>query len=200
MQRTFDEAFEAAAAPRRLHGRAAEKLMLDTLRRGPISTTAAEADVGVHRGQQVIGTLRASGIRIDTVRISGVLCYVLRDPTATLVKVPRSTHTQYCSLTHWKNVAADRKQFDGHRCVQCHSADKLEVHHWRYELFAEDVVRDLCTLCSRCHHQMTECLKGSGCHFPTHLTQELKDRIWNVTNTDTSGNSAAGPGASNDPF
>ena len=186
--------------PKREHGRAAERLMLEVLRRGPLSTTTAEADVGVHRGQQVIGTLRASGIRIDTVRISGVLCYVLRDANATLVKVPRSTHTQYCSLPHWKKVAAERKQIDGYRCVQCHSTEKLEVHHWRYELFAEDVVRDLCTLCSKCHHQMTEVLKGSGCHFPTHLTQELKDRIWNVTNADTPDNGTAGTGTRNDPF
>ncbi len=56
--------------------------------------------------------------------------------------------------------------------------DELEVHHWRYELFAESVEEELATFCAT-HHAAIHKFLGprSDVHFPHYVTPEIAQRI-----------------------
>lgn len=126
-----------------------------------------------HRGQATICALRDDGHVIDTVR--GVYIYK-SPPKSPMVKVQDSHKEKYWRSAHWRRKAKERKEIDGFACVQCGAKDNLETHHWRYELFNEEM-KDLCTLCKICHEWMHECVKGSSVHFPNFLPQSVIDRI-----------------------
>lgn len=57
----------------------------------------------------------------------------------------RRTHLQ----ADTRNAVLDR---DGHKCVRCKSADKLQVHHiWHRKFGGGNDMANLETLCLRCH-------------------------------------------------
>ena len=131
-----------------------------------------------HRGQAVVGDLRTDGHLIDTIR--GVYRY--RGFTRDMVRVSKKSivRNKYYQTAHWREMAKRRKEYDGWKCVQCGATDSLETHHWRYELFNEDL-SDLVTLCVVCHEWMHDCVKGSGVHFPGAIPQHIYERIMDGT-------------------
>ena len=148
--------------------------VLTRLRSGPLSTFDAERIV--HRGQATIGQLRNDGHRIDSVNLDGVDQYVYRGHSPT-IKVVKTMQAAYYETSHWCRTAADRKDFDHRSCCQCGSAELLQTHHWRYNLFAESVEFDLITLCRECHLRLHESIKGSCVHFPRRIDTALAARI-----------------------
>jgi len=143
--------------------------ILEALRRHDIS--CIEIETRWHRGQAVIGDLRRRGHVIHTIRGS----YHYEGLREDMVKAKQLKELYY-QTAHWRNKAKQRKEFDGWKCVQCHSTESLETHHWRYELFNEDLL-DLVTLCEQCHRDMHDKVKGSSVHFPAYITQEMAERI-----------------------
>tara|TARA_R110002072_G_scaffold302894_1_gene489532 strand:- start:12248 stop:12832 length:585 start_codon:yes stop_codon:yes gene_type:complete len=118
-----------------------------------------------HRGQAPIRELRVDGHVIDTRRLNGVSVYVYRGFDS---RVRVNTHLKdaYYASEHWRRTSNERKSVDNFVCTQCGERDELETHHWRYDLFNEDILLDLQTLCRECHHRLHERLKGSMIHFP----------------------------------
>jgi hypothetical protein len=148
--------------------------MLERLKAGPLSTFDAERIV--HRGQAVIGSLRERGHIIELTDINGVPSYryIGHEPR---VKVTQELQEAYYQTAHWRELARRRKELDGFRCQECKTAEALETHHWRYELFQEDLQHDLITFCRDCHQAVHRCAGGSGMHFPRSVSEEIAQRI-----------------------
>lgn len=150
-----------------------EKLLLEILTRKKMSTR--EVETFIHRGQAVIGVLKELGHLIETVTESGQEFYVHKGYSELL---PVGKHKQlYYTTKHWRRLAYERKKLDCFCCKQCGSKEALEVHHHVYNLFEEDVLRDLITFCSGCHQRVHEGAKKSKLHFPKTLPQSILDRI-----------------------
>lgn len=56
----------------------------------------------------------------------------------------------YLKSDHWATLRRLVLDRDGHRCVLCNRADRLEVHHRVYAPYEENL-NDLVTLCCSCH-------------------------------------------------
>ena len=116
------------------------------------------------------------GHQIETVELSSgphyVYCGFLPQE-----KVTRSLQEAYYRSPHWREVSCQRKQLDNFACVQCSGKRELETHHWRYELFNEDVLKDLVTLCQECHQKLHRTIAGSRVHFPRYVSVELADLL-----------------------
>lgn len=166
----------AAPAPKPKIREASDKRekMLERLKAAPLSTFDAERLV--HRGQAVIGSLRERGHIIELTEINGVPSYryIGHEPR---VKVTLDLQEAYYKTAHWRELARRRKEFDGFRCQECKSTQELETHHWRYELFREDLERDLITFCHDCHERVHRCAAGSEMHFPRSVSEEIANRI-----------------------
>lgn len=75
-----------------------------------------------------------------------------------LANLPDGTKIDYKKYIkehpHWKKVKQARYDFDGHRCVVCHT-DLLpweyETHHLNYIRLGNERLRDVVTLCKECH-------------------------------------------------
>lgn len=150
------------------------KLLFELKIRGFLSTVEAEHEP-FHRGQATIRELRKRGHIIETVMRNGVKGYVHVDYVP-LIDVGEYKELYY-TTKHWKKIAAKRREIDGFACKQCGSKSSLEVHHHVYNLFEEDVLRDLITFCSDCHQRVHEGAKNSQLHFPEFLAQSILDRI-----------------------
>jgi hypothetical protein len=79
----------------------------------------------------------------------------------------------YYDSPHWAARRAARKKHDGFRCANCHGIKDLQVHHWRYDLFAEKT-GDLMTLCRACHGRMHSNVRVS---FPATVPKDVFDRL-----------------------
>jgi hypothetical protein len=152
-------------------------LLAEFERCGYITTFAVERLV--HRGQAVIGEMRSRGHIIDTTAVgdAGMTGYIYRGFVAGMKRVSKSVKEKYYSTAHWKRTAFLRKEMDGFQCVQCKAKGDLETHHCRYNLFAENILRDLMTLCRQCHQILHMDISGSGVHFPRYVPAELFDKI-----------------------
>jgi hypothetical protein len=149
--------------------------MLDRLKAGPLSTV--EAELFHHRGQATIRRLREEGHIIETVQIGGVAHYRYVGHEQK-VRVTPEMQAAYYLTPHWRQTSLQRKQLDGFRCQECKIGENLETHHWRYELFNEDVQRELITLCRTCHENIHLCASGSReMHFPRFVSEEIARRI-----------------------
>lgn len=155
-------------------GTAKRAAVLARLKEGAVS--CYDADHIVHRGQAVIGDLKDRGHIIETVNIDGQLCYVYRDYRPR-VKVTQTMQEAYYATPHWRQLARQRKERDGFRCVQCGCKDNLQTHHWRYNLFAESLENDLVTLCEPCHTAVHIAVSGSSVHFPRRIDEATAARL-----------------------
>lgn len=129
------------------------------------------------RVETIVNNLRNKGHKIDTSR--GRWTY-LHGPTTDWPRTSKTTQQLYYSTNHWK--AASRKRIEGDgKCQQCHVRHGpgvvLNAHHWRYNLFNENVRYDLMTLCKQCHQDLHLVIKGCGVFFPKRLPQKMIDRI-----------------------
>lgn len=155
--------------------RAAEKRrrLLERLKNGPLSCVDCESMM--HRGQAVIRELRQRGHHIETIRS---VYYYRGGPDTEIVKTSKDIYEAYLSTSHWRTLAKQRKEYDDWKCVQCKTADDvLHTHHWRYDLFNEDIQNDLCTLCQVCHDVVHELASGSSIHFPHYLPASVVEKI-----------------------
>lgn len=152
--------------------------MLERLKAGPLSTF--EAERLHHRGQATIGALRDEGHQIELIKIDEVDHYRYCGYEPRIKVTPEMQEAYYFSV-HWKEASRQRREIDGYHCQRCKSNQELEVHHWRYELFHENVERDLITFCATCHQDVHECASGSkGMHFPRWVDAETAARLGGV--------------------
>lgn len=160
--------------------------------------TCFDAERIVHRGQAVVGEMKARGHQIDTTSVGddGFLGYIYRGFVAGMKRVSKSARERYYATAHWRRTAFLRKEIDGFQCVQCKSNQNLETHHWRYNLFAENVQRDLITLCRQCHETMHQDISGSKVHFPRYVDETLFERMTKVNDHNTDSDDCGKQGAS----
>ena len=152
---------------------------LDVLRVGPATTEQLIGTVG-HRFSTYIDQLRKRGYEIETVdlkdgtgnwshRITGY-------PPVERVRVTPEMQSAYYDGDHWRAVRRDRLEFDNNRCCHCHCpVPPLQVHHWRYDLFAEKRA-DLMTLCEPCHQDI-HATENVNVHFPRFVDAEIAERL-----------------------
>ena len=57
----------------------------------------------------------------------------------------------YLASDDWKGIRRRILDRDGHKCVVCGSAENLCVHHLTYRNKFHEQLRDLVTLCDKCH-------------------------------------------------
>lgn len=145
--------------------------------------TTYDAERMVHRGQAVVGEMRSRGHIIETTSVGegGLVGYIYRGFVAGMKRVSKSIKEQYYKTPHWRRMAFLRKELDGFQCVQCKSRENLQTHHWRYNLFSENVQRDLITVCKPCHDILHMDISGSRVHFPRYVSSDLFEQI-NDTN------------------
>jgi 5-methylcytosine-specific restriction endonuclease McrA len=148
--------------------------MLDILRELELrDLTCVEVESRWHRGQAAIGSLRELGYVIHTKDQA----YHYTGRKQEMVKA-KPLQDMYYKTKHWIQKSKERKEFDGGKCVQCRTTAELEAHHWRYDLFNEQLY-DLTTLCKRCHDNMHTATSGSSVHFPRYITEAVAERIRN---------------------
>ena len=175
-------------------------LLAEFERCGYITTFVVERLV--HRGQAVIGEMRSRGHIIETTAVgdAGMTGYIYRGFVAGMKRVSKSVKEKYYTTAHWRRTAFLRKKMDGFQCVQCKAKGDLETHHCRYNLFAENILRDLLTLCRQCHQILHMDISGSGVHFPRYVPTELFDKIVesNDNDADSDDTGEQGTGEGND--
>lgn len=93
------------------------------------------------------------------------------------IKVDDDWKARYYASPHWHDCRKARLYHDGYQCCHCKSKVSLEVHHWAYDLFAEDI-EDLMTLCSTCHERMHG-QKGVKLSFPRYVPEVIYYRLQN---------------------
>ena len=74
-------------------------------------------------------------------------------------------HTKWWSLMRYRTFVRD-----GKKCVLCGSKKKLSVDHVNYPGFGKERLKDLRTLCLKCHAQHTR-------HYDLMVE---KDKVWEV--------------------
>lgn len=97
-------------------------------------------------------------------------------PHSPRVEVTDEMQAAYYQTPHWRSTRLKRLALDNHKCVLCPMRMGLEVHHWQYDLFAENV-EHLATLCKGCHG-MIHAMEGVSIHFPHFVTPDIAARIW----------------------
>lgn len=81
----------------------------------------------------------------------------------------------YYSTAHWRSIRRKRLDLDDFMCCMCKSCEDLHVHHWKYDLFDEDI-RDLMTLCKRCH-EFIHSHEKITISFPDITSKQIIDRL-----------------------
>jgi 5-methylcytosine-specific restriction endonuclease McrA len=72
---------------------------------------------------------------------------------------------EYYQTLHWQNIREERIKIDNYCCRTCgvtESEYTLHVHHLRYDLFNENISKDLITLCKYCHEAVTSVIQKSN--------------------------------------
>lgn len=157
-----------------------QRKLLMLLKDGPLGVkkTESEEQIGVHRGQAVIGELRAAGFSIAREpRFQGEVYVLTGEPSEPPVRTNKTLQDLYYSTQHWKAKAKERKEIDSWACKQCDYRANLETHHWVYNLFGEDARSELLTLCRDCHQRLHRWMKGSSIHFPRFVSPAMAERI-----------------------
>jgi hypothetical protein len=72
-------------------------------------------------------------------------------------KVKWELHALYLSSRYWRRIRQIVLERDNFACVKCKSIYELHVDHKKYqEIFGEEVIGDLQTLCRICHAKKTK--------------------------------------------
>lgn len=67
----------------------------------------------------------------------------------------RIGHDDYIHTRVWAGVRDKRLVIDGYKCRSCGTGINLSVHHIRYpEVWGEESMDDLITLCDKCHEMV----------------------------------------------
>lgn len=121
-----------------------------------------------------IRELRLRGWQIESKKENKVAVYHLVGKVP-MVEVTDEMQSSYYQTQHWFETRRARMDFDKYRCAICQTCDELQVHHWQYDLFAENQI-DLLTLCAECHLRIHQ-YPNVQCHFPRSVTPEVAERI-----------------------
>ncbi len=147
--------------------------ILHLLEDGPVSSSRL-LDV-THRFSACIKVLWDRGYVIDVQKLDdGTSIHTLIDHVPT-VEVTDQWKASYYESEHWRERRRSRMLFDEFRCCHCRSTNGLQVHHWRYDLFAE-LIEDLSTLCGSCHERIHN-YSAVKLHFPTHVPREVFKKL-----------------------
>ncbi len=146
---------------------------LELLEVGPRTTIELFA-VGP-RPAAYVRQLRLMGYIIHSEITGKVATYSLLGQVE-MVEVTDAMQSRYYETEHWKRTRRSRLDFDACACRLCGSAHELQVHHWRYDLFAEQLC-DLLTVCRTCHLQLHS-YENVHCHFPRYVLPEIAERLY----------------------
>lgn len=147
---------------------------LRCLREKSMNTVELQEAVGP-RPAAYINQLRNMGYEIESSSDGSVALYVLKG-FSPKVDVTDEMKAAYYASQHWRIKRAQRLSFDDYRCCNCKRLrHELQVHHWHYDLFNEDI-EDLMTFCRRCHERIHE-HKNVQVHFPRYVTPEIAARL-----------------------
>ena len=91
------------------------------------------------------------------------------------IEVTEDMKAAYYSSSHWHDMRRKRLEFDRRQCVLCRVAFDLQVHHWRYDLFSEQLC-DLATLCDACHEAI-HANENISIHFPHFVSIDVAERL-----------------------
>ena len=149
---------------------------LTLLRRGPV--TKREFERQAKDGSRLAPTIdilrNAHGFCIDgDGSIRSPYRMLMSRQLPTRVKTQDKFKEAYYASAHWRSVRDRRLDRDSWRCVLCGAEDDLEVHHFRYRLFAERM-EDVVTFCSE-HHIMVH--EHSRISFPKGMTVDEVTRL-----------------------
>lgn len=148
--------------------------LLELLQDGP-KTTAQLVALHGHRFSASKRVLVEQGYRIHrSTNYAGEIEWTLigHEPR---VEVTDDLKARYYQTQHWKAKRAARLAKDRHECVFCGFQFSLQVHHWRYDLFAE-CLDDLSTTCEACHRWIHE-NENISIHFPHYVEPDVARRI-----------------------
>ncbi len=147
--------------------------VLRMLERGPqVSTSLMDI---THRFSTCIHNLRGRGYQIHVDKMENGLSLHTLTGFVPQVEVTDEMKLAYYSTEHWAGKRTQRMDLDGYRCCNCKSEENLQVHHWHYELFNEDL-GDLMTLCESCHKRIHE-YESVKTHFPHFVPQAIADKL-----------------------
>ncbi len=118
--------------------------------------------------------LRLKGYEILTQRRGKIALYTLLGFTPQ-VEVTDEMKSAYYMTEHWRTMRSVRLNYDNFRCCICQANQLLQVHHWRYDLFDEDLM-DLLTLCESCHERIHE-YANVQVHFPHFVSPDIAQRL-----------------------
>jgi len=60
-------------------------------------------------------------------------------------------YPEYLKTSHWRILSKKCKKRDGYKCRNCKTTNHLNAHHIFYRLRGMECLRDLITLCEKCH-------------------------------------------------
>jgi len=99
------------------------------------------------------------------------------------------TLSDYYNSPEWAAKRNERLRIDGYKCARCGFTRALEVHHINYNrIFAEDVSRDLITLCKKCHNeiekqkQWLDPIPNQPEHHTAYLAGKIRKNDWRPCN------------------
>ncbi|MDF1852972.1 MAG: HNH endonuclease signature motif containing protein [Verrucomicrobiales bacterium] len=99
------------------------------------------------------------------------------DQKPQLISTTTAMRDAYYESEHWQGKRSERLEHDGYTCIKCgvsFEQEELEVHHDQYDLFEEDVLHHLVTLCKPCHRLVTENGKFT---FPIGMWRDHLDQL-----------------------
>lgn len=145
--------------------------ILEALQAGPCRSSQLKQIT--HRFSACVRDLRESGYYISVSNDDDALHMLVS--YSPMVEVTDELKAGYYRTPHWRSLSFRRKIHDSVRCCHCRSGLYLETHHWKYELFDEQLT-DLVTLCRECHERIHE-YGQVKIHFPHYVTPEIAARI-----------------------
>ena len=158
-----------------------QNYLLRMLKSGPKSTNdiLAEPKMG-HRFACEFDSLRARGYVIEFQRdakAGGGWYTLLSVPAVENTRVTARMKEHYYATKWWREISERRKLRDQKLCTLCKrihtSENPLQVHHWRYDLFAEDMDH-LQTVCRECHEFLHRVAKVG---WPQYVSPEIAARL-----------------------
>lgn len=135
--------------------------------------SSSELQDVTHRFSASLNTLRNEGHVIDRRRDDQGESQWRYIKSVPMVKVTGDWKRGYYDSPHWKHTSYLRRKHDSYLCCNCKSPRDLQVHHWCYDLFEEDI-EDLMTLCNECHERIHSHIPIA---FPFVVTPEVFGRL-----------------------
>lgn len=78
--------------------------------------------------------------------------YIKKKEDKVKIAYDRKKYENYISKSEvWKTIRRLRIEVDEYRCKSCRGTNNLQVHHKTYENLYNENLRDLITLCEKCH-------------------------------------------------